>query len=175
MAIYIFAIFIIFWFIVSYNNFIKQRKRVNEAFDNLCIYLQKRYRIALVLNEVVKGYGAYVFTISDLEIINKVIEVLDKASTNNSKDKTKIEKELSEDLNKMIKLSDKYQELLYDMDFLSLRKQLIDTELEIEKASINYNMFVRNLNRSIEKVPGCLVASMFNLEEELYFEFEIEE
>ena len=69
-------------------------------------------------------------------------------------------------------LSESYPDLKADKQFLKLQEQLQTIESEIEKSRRYYNGNVRALNTSIQKVPSCIIASVFRFKEESFFELE---
>ena len=69
-------------------------------------------------------------------------------------------------------MSESYPDLKADTHFLKLQEQLQTVESEIEKSRRYYNGNVRALNTSIQKVPSCIIASVFRFKEEPFFELE---
>ena len=82
------------------------------------------------------------------------------------------EGELSNALSKLLMLSENYPNLKADIQFLNLQEQLQTIESEIEKSRRYYNGAVRILNTSIQKVPTCIIASLFKFSKEPFFEIE---
>ena len=53
------AVIIVIWYIVAYNNFIKMKNSIEEAFATIDVYLKKRFDLIPNLVETVKGYAAH--------------------------------------------------------------------------------------------------------------------
>lgn len=172
MGIYIFVIFLIVWFIIVYNDYIKQRRLIKEEFSNIDFYLKKRYDITPILLTVVKGYALYEFQSYELVIIEDIIEAKNTARKNKTQNKSSTEKEFSNKLNKMFDICKKYPIIANDTEYIRLYKELRNIEIDIEKAAVNYNKLACELNKKMKKVPGLLVASLFDIDEEPYFIFE---
>ena len=79
---------------------------------------------------------------------------------------------MSNALSKLLMLSENYPNLKADSQFLNLQEQLQTIESEIEKSRRYYNGAVRILNTSIQKVPTCIIASLFKFSKEPFFEIE---
>ena len=69
-------------------------------------------------------------------------------------------------------LSENYPDLKSDSQFTNLQKELKGIESEIEKSRRYYNGTVKNLNKTIQSVPSCIIASLFKFKEEPFFELE---
>ena len=52
-------VIIVIWYIVAYNNFIKMKNSIEEAFATIDVYLKKRFDLIPNLVETVKGYAAH--------------------------------------------------------------------------------------------------------------------
>ena len=161
------VVIILIWAVATYNKLISFRMKVKEGLSTIDVFLKKRYDLIPNLVETVKGYASHEKT-----TLNQVIEARNKAIPAPIEDKSKYEGELSNALSKLLMLSENYPNLKADRQFLNLQEQLQTIESEIEKSRRYYNGAVRILNTSIQKVPTCIIASLFKFSKEPFFEIE---
>ena len=131
------------------------------------VFLKKRYDLIPNLVETVKGYAKH-----EKDTLSQVVEARSKAVSCSPEEKAKYEGELSNALSRLLMISENYPDLKADTQFVNLQNQLQQIESEIEKSRRYYNGLVRELNTFIQKVPTCIVASMFKFKEEPFFELE---
>ena len=156
------VVIILIWAVATYNKLISFRMKVKEGLSTIDVFLKKRYDLIPNLVETVKGYASHEKT-----TLNQVIEARNKAISAPIEDKSKYEGELSNALSKLLMLSENYPNLKADIQFLNLQEQL-----QTEKSRRYYNGAVRILNTSIQKVPTCIIASLFKFSKEPFFEIE---
>ena len=77
---------------------------------------------------------------------------------------------LSGTLKSLFAVSEAYPDLKANQNFLSLQGELSDTENKIQAARRFYNGNVRDLNTAIEMFPGSLIASLFHVQAQKFFE-----
>ena len=162
-----FIVLVVLWLISAYNQLVSLRIKVKEGFSTIDVFLKKRYDLIPNLVETVKGYAKH-----EKDTLNQVVEARGKALSSSPEDKSKYEGELSNALSKLLMISENYPDLKADTQFVNLQNQLQQIESEIEKSRRYYNGLVRELNTNIQKVPTCIVASMFKFKEEPFFELE---
>jgi LemA protein len=79
---------------------------------------------------------------------------------------------LSAALGRLIAVAEAYPDLKANQNFLALQAELTSTEDRIASARRYYNANVRELNTKVETVPSNIVAGMFHIGREEYFEVE---
>ena len=158
------------YFFATYNDLIRKKNIVNEAFSTMDVYLKKRWDLVPNLVEVVKGYANY-----EKETFYKITELrarsYDAMIINN---KVEINEELAKEISKLLIVSENYPELKANQNFIELSKNLTQIEDEIANSRKYYNGAVRMLNNKIQMFPSNIVAgicglkmvSMFNIVEE---------
>ena len=161
------VVIILIWAVATYNKLINLRMKVKESFSTIDVFLKKRYDLIPNLVETVKGYATHEKT-----TLNQVVEARNRAVSAPIEERGKYEGELSNALSRLFMLSESYPDLKADSQFLKLQEQLQTIESEIEKSRRYYNGNVRALNTSIQKVPSCIIASVFRFKEESFFELE---
>ena len=158
---------VIIWGAATYNKLVSLRMNVKEGFSTIEVFLKKRYDLIPNLVETVKGYATH-----EKGTLEQVIQARGNAISSSPKDKSKYEGELSNALSRLLMISENYPDLKADLQFINLQKELQNIESEIEKSRRYYNGTVNNLNKVIEKVPSCIIASLFKFKEEAFFELE---
>ena len=159
---------LVMYLIIQYNSFVKTNNIVKEAFSTMDVYLKKRWDLIPNLVEVVKGYEKH-----EKEIFNEITSLrtnsYESMSMNN---KINVNEQLTQGISKIMAISENYPELKASENFLQLSKDLTKIEDEIANSRKYYNGAVRILNTSIQKVPTCIIASLFKFSKEPFFEIE---
>lgn len=158
---------VVIWGVATYNKLVSLRMNVREGFSTIDVFLKKRYDLIPNLVETVKGYAGH-----EKETLQNVIQARGNAISSSPEDKSKYEGELSNALSRLLMISENYPDLKADNQFINLQKELKNIESEIEKSRRYYNGTVKNLNKNIQSVPSCIIASLFKFKEEPFFELE---
>jgi len=165
------VIFIVFWLVAVYNNFIKRRNRVQESWSDIEVQLKRRYNLIPNLVETVKGYATH-----EREVFTKVTDARAKAMQAESiKDRAEAERGLTGALKSLFAVAENYPNLRASENFQKLQDELTDTEDKIQAARRFYNGNVRDYNTNLEIFPNNLIASIFNFKKAEFFEIEEEE
>lgn len=160
--IIIFAIIalILFWGVGVYNKLVNRRNKVKDQFAQVDVQLKRRFDLIPNIVETVKGYAHH-----EEETLTKVIEARNKFTTANSiNEELDANNMLTGALNKLFALSESYPELKANENFLSLQKDLKDTEDKISYARQFYNDTVLTYNNLREMFPSNIIASIFKFE-----------
>lgn len=158
---------VVIWGVATYNKLVSLRMNVKEGFSTIDVFLKKRYDLIPNLVETVKGYAAH-----EKETLKNVVQARGNAISSSPEDKSKYEGELSNALSRLLMISENYPDLKADNQFINLQKELQNIESEIEKSRRYYNGTVKNLNKTVQSVPSCIIASLFKFKEEPFFELE---
>ena len=174
MTIYIIigiVLLIVIYTLVTYNSLVKSNNIVEEAFSTMDVYLKKRWDLIPNLVEVVKGYSKY-----EQDSFNKITTIrtnnYDTMTTNR---KINVNEQLTQEISKIIAISENYPELKASENFLQLSKDLTKIEDEIANSRKYYNGTVRLLNNKIEMFPSNIVAKVLDFKQAKMFEAGIEE
>lgn len=156
--------------IVMYNNLVRLRQRVKEAWSDIDVQLKRRYDLIPNLIETVKGYAAH-----ERELLEKVTEARTQAmGASSPKEKADAENMLSGTLKTLFAVSENYPQLKANENFLELQRELSDTENKIQAARRFYNGNAMELNTKVDSFPTNIVANMFSFKQEEFFELEEE-
>jgi len=160
---------VILYAIGTYNALVRLRQQVRESWSGIDTELKRRYDLIPNLVETVKGYAAH-----ERETLEAVINARARAvaSTGTPAEQAKDEGMLVQALGRLFAVMENYPQLKANENFLQLQDQLSTTENRIQGARRFYNANVRDLNTRIVVFPSNLIASMFGIREEEFFEIE---
>ncbi len=157
---------ILIYIVVEYNNIVKLNTMVEEAFSTMDVYLKKRWDLIPNIVEEVKEYSKH-----EEETFEKITKLRNNNYSELSNDK-KIDtnKEVENDLSKVMMLAEGYPELKASQNFLDLSNTLSGVENDIANSRKYYNGTVKNYNNKIKVVPSNIVAIIFGYKEKKMFE-----
>jgi len=155
-------------FIVMYNGLVRLRNRIDNAWSQIDVQLQRRHDLVPNLVETVKGYAAH-----ERETLDAVINARNSAvQAHGPAAQGQAENMLSGALRQLFALSESYPDLKANQNFLSLQEELTSSEDRVAYARQFYNDSVLKYNNKIQAIPSNVIAGMFNFQEREYFEGE---
>lgn len=157
--------------IVIYNNLVTLRQRVQNAWSQIDVQLQRRFDLIPNLVETVKGYMTH-----EKETLTKVTDLRSAWSNAQSvEDKLNLENELSSTLKTIMAVAENYPNLKADQSFNNLQNELSDTEDKISYSRQFYNDTVTIYNTKLETFPSNLIANIFGFKASTLFNVDNEE
>ena len=157
------------FFMFAYNSLVKSRNRVDQAWSQIGVQLNRRHDLIPNLIETVKGYAAH--ERQTLEAVinarNNAVQVQQQAGP---QQQAQAENILTGALRQLFALSEAYPDLKANQNFLNLQEELTSTEDRISYARQFYNDSVENYNNDIQTFPRNLLAGMFNFQARQFFE-----
>ena len=154
--------------IVTYNRFQSIRQHLRESWADVDVELTRRYDLIPNLVNTVKGYAAH-----ERETFERITALRQQAmGMAGASDKVAVEGEISRVLHKLIAVAEAYPTLKADRNFLELQQELAMTEDRIAAARRFYNANVRELNTLCSTFPSNVLAGMFSVKPEGFFELE---
>ena len=152
-----------------YNRLVRDRNRVNAAWSDIDVQLQRRHDLIPQLVKAVDQYAGY--ERSTLEAVTTLrAEAMQLSSADNLEELGEKEEMLDQGIQRLIAVAEQYPDLKANENFLGLQRDLVETENYLQFARRFYNGSVRQLNTHIETVPNNIVASWFNFEQRTYFQ-----
>ena len=162
---------IVLFIIGVYNNLVKARQKVKNAWSQIDVQLQRRFDLIPNLVETVKGYMTH-----ESETFEKIAALRTSwANANSIQEKADISNQLSGALKTIMAVSENYPELKANTNFTELQNTLEETENKISFARQFYNDTVTMYNTKLEVFPDNIIASMFNFSAEPLFAVDSEE
>ena len=143
-------------FVIIYNDLIKQRNRVENAWAQIEVQLKRRYDLIPNLVETVKGNSGHEKAL--LENVTKARAAV--MSANGVNETAEASNYLSSTLRSLFAVAENYPDLKANQNFLQLQKDLMDTENKIAYARQFYNDTIMKYNISIQTIPKNIVASL---------------
>ena len=155
--------------VAMYNGLIKLRNLVQEAWRQIDVELKRRHDLIPNLVETVKGYAAH-----ERGTLEGVMQARSAAMSGGQGPAAAAQSEgmLSQALGRLFAVAEAYPDLKANANFLALQQELTSTEDRIAAGRRYYNANVRELNTKVETVPSNVVAGVFKIGREEYFEVE---
>ena len=157
--------------ILMYNGLVQSKKKVENAWGQIDIQLQRRFDLIPNLVEAVKGYMQH-----EEETLTKVTELRTSwANAQTVSEKADLENQLSGALKTIMAVSENYPDLKANQNFNTLQEELRSTENKISYARQFYNDTVTMYNTKLQVIPTNIIAGMFNFQPEELFKTTSEE
>ena len=154
--------------VMLYNNLVKSRNKVDNAWAQIDVQLQRRLDLIPNLVETVKGYANH-----ESGTLEKVIAARSAVmNAGTPEDKMAADNALSGSLKSLFAVSEAYPDLKANANFQQLQSQLSDTEDKISYMRQSYNDTVMNYNTAIQTFPAVLFAAMLGFKERPHFDAE---
>ena len=169
--ILIIVVVIIAFIISTYNGLVQSKMKVDNAWSQIDVQLQRRFDLIPNFVETVKGYMNH-----EQETFEKIAALRTSwANATTVEDKAKLDNELSASLKTIMAVSENYPELKANELYTNLSNNLISIEDEIANSRKYYNGTVRNFNNKIQMFPNNILAKLFRFKEFKMFEANAEE
>ena len=149
-----------------YNRLIRDRNRVNAAWSDIDVQLQRRHDLIPQLVKAVDQYAGH--ERATLEAVTNL-----RAQAMQMSDVTELgdaEEELSAGVQRLLAVAEQYPDLKANENFLNLQMELAETENYLQFARRYYNGSVRQFNTRTETVPDNMLAGWFGFTLRRYFQ-----
>lgn len=151
--------------IALYNGLVRLRNRIDNAWSQIDVQLERRHDLIPNLVETVKGYASH-----ERETLEQVIAARGAAmGAQGVQAKAEAENMLSGALKSLFALSEAYPDLKANQNFLALQEELTATEDKIAYARQFYNDTVMTFNNKLQTFPGNVVGGVFGFTARDYF------
>jgi LemA protein len=170
IIIIVIVVLIAIVFVVSYNGLVRLRNRIDSAWSQIGVQLERRHDLIPNLIETVKGYAAH--EKGTLEGVVEARNAAIQAKGAGPEQQAQAENVLTGALRSLFALAEAYPDLKANQNFLSLQEELTSTEDRIAYARQFYNDSVMKYDNRIQSIPSNLVAGMFGFKSREYFQAE---
>ncbi len=174
MAIWIIlaiVVIVIIAIISIYNGLVRLRVKIDNAWSQIDVQLQRRFDLIPNFVETVKGYMNH-----ERETFEKITELRTSwAKTTTISEKADLDNQLSGALKTIMAVSENYPDLKANQNFSELSEELRNTENKISFSRQFYNDTVASYNTKLQVVPSNIIAGIFNFKPRELFEVENEE
>lgn len=144
--------------IALYNNLVQLRNRVDNAWSQIDVQLQRRLDLIPNLVETVKGYASH--ERGTFEAVTQARNAVMTAPTPEAK--MEADNVLTGTLKSLFAVAEAYPDLKANTNFQQLQAELTNTEDKISYMRQSYNDTVLNYNNAIQTFPGNILAGIFN-------------
>jgi len=157
---------LLIWAILIFNRLVYDKSTSLAAWSDIDVQLKRRHDLIPKLIDAVQQYASYEST-----LLESVTELRSQASTiKEISSRENIERELQNQVHKLIAVAEDYPELKASQNFLALQKDISDVENDIQYARRYYNGAVRNINTRIDTFPDLIIARIFKYDYHNYFQ-----
>ena len=144
--------------ISMYNGLVSSRVKVDNAWSQIDVQLQRRFDLIPNFVETVKGYAAH-----ESETFEKITSLRTSwANANTVAEKADLDNQLSGALKTIMAVSENYPDLKANQNFSELSEELRNTENKISFSRQFYNDTVTMHNQKLQIFPSNIIANMFN-------------
>ena len=164
-------IIVVIALICMYNSLVQAKIKVDNAWSQIDVQLQRRFDLIPNFVETVKGYMTH-----ESETFEKIAKLRTSwANTESVAQKASIDNELSTALKTIMAVSESYPDLKANQNISELSEELRNTENKISFSRQFYNDTVTMYNTKLEVFPSNIIAGMFNFKARDLFEAESDE
>ena len=154
-----------------YNSLVQSKIKVDNAWSQIDVQLQRRFDLIPNFVETVKGYMTH-----EKETFEKIASLRTSwANANSVSEKADLDNQLSTTLKTIMAVSENYPELKANQNFSELSEELRNTENKISFSRQFYNDTVTMYNTKIQVFPSNIIAGMFNFKARDLFKVESDE
>lgn len=154
-----------------YNSLVQSKIKVDNAWSQIDVQLQRRFDLIPNFVETVKGYMTH-----EKETFEKISSLRTSwANASSVSEKAELDNQLSSTLKTIMAVSESYPELKANQNFSELSEELRNTENKISFSRQFYNDTVTMYNTKLQVFPSNIIAGMFNFKARDLFKTESDE
>lgn len=160
------VVLVVIFLASMYNRLVALRNRVDNAWSQIDVQLQRRNDLVPNLVETVKGYAAH-----ERETLDAVIQARNgSVAAQSPHEQAEADNVLTGALRQLFAVAEAYPDLKANQNFLQLQEELTATEDKVAYARQFYNDTVNKYNTSIQSFPAVLIAGMFRFTDREFYE-----
>ena len=150
------VLILVVWPIAIYNRLVAQRLRIDNAWSQIDVQLNRRHDLIPNLVETVKGYASHERGTFDAVVQARSAQL----SATTPAEAAAAEGPITAALGRIFALAEAYPDLKADANFRQLQSEITATEDRIAYARQFYNDSVTKYHDRIDTFPGVLVAKL---------------
>ena len=154
----------------THNRLVALDQRCETAFGDVDVHLKHRHNLIPPLVETVRGFARHENDIL-LGVTQARAAALQAASPEMQ---LTAEKNLTQNINALIGMAERYPELKASAHFGDLRRELVDAENRITASRRFYNLAVEEYDTTLRQFPGSTVGRLFKMNMRMRFDLGIE-
>jgi len=154
----------------THNRLVALDQRCETAFGDVDVHLKHRHNLIPPLVETVRGFAKH-----ESDILLNVTEARADAVQAASPDmRLSAEQNLTQNINALIGMAERYPELKASTHFADLRRELVDAENRITASRRFYNLAVEEYSTTLRQFPGSHIGRLFKMNVRTRFDLGIE-
>lgn len=167
VAIVVVVVLLLAYIALLFNRLVRYRNRVENAWHQIDVQLNRRADLIPNLVETVKGYASH--ERGTFEAVTQARSAVMNAKTVG--ESAQAEGQLTQALKSLFAVAEAYPDLKASQNFLALQEELSGTENKLAYARQFYNDSVMSYDVARQRFPANLIAGVFNFKEQReYFE-----
>ncbi len=152
--------------VILYNGLVQSRNRVDNAWGQVDVQLNRRYDLIPNLVETVKGYATH-----EQKTFEQVVAARNAAvAASDPATQAQADNLLTGMLRQVFALAEAYPDLKANQNFQQLQADLSETENKIAVSRQIYNDTVLTYNNKVQTIPSSLVAGMTGFRTRAFFD-----
>lgn len=154
----------------THNRLVALDQRCETAFGDVDVHLKHRHNLIPPIVETVRGFAKH-----ESEILMRVAESRAQALQASSPEvRLSAEQNLTQNINALIGMAERYPELKASSHFSDLRRELVDAENRVTASRRFYNLAVEEYGTTLRQFPGSYVGRLFKMNTRTRFDLGIE-
>jgi LemA protein len=154
----------------THNRLVALDQRCDTAFGDIDVHLKHRHNLIPPLVETVRGFARHE---SDILLgVTQARAAALQASTPEMQ--LSAEKNLTQNINALIGMAERYPELNASTHFAELRRELVDAENRITASRRFYNLAVEEYATTLRQFPGSCIGRLSRMNVRMRFDLGIE-
>lgn len=150
----------------TYNSFVGQNERVNNAWAQIDTDLQRRYDLIPNLVAATKGIAN-----QEKEVFTAIADARSKyAGAASPETRAQAANQVESSLARLLVITENYPQLRSSEAFTGLMVQLEGSENRIAVSRKDYNNVVATFNTQLKRFPGSILGRVFGFSTRTYFE-----
>ena len=156
---------LVIWFIVTYNSLIRKKVYIGEAWSSIDVQLKRKGNILPNLVDTIKMQTSY-----EGDLLEKLTAARSGLVNGTPQERMKESDMTSKLLGSFYAVAEKYPQLGANESFRKMMTEISDCEDKIAYSRNRYNVAVTSFNTAITVFPGLLVARLFGMQGETFYE-----
>jgi LemA protein len=137
-----------------YNNLVRRRNMVDQAFSTIDVQLTQRYDLIPKLVETVKQYMGH-----ERGLLEEIVRLRSQAvSSRTPEDKIAADNQLTRAMGQLNVTMENYPQLRSSENFVHLQRSLNEVEEQLAAARRSYNAAVTDYHNAVQTFPNSLIA-----------------
>jgi LemA protein len=154
--------------VALYNGLVTRRNRIDEAFAQIEVQLNRRHDLIPNLVQAVKGYMGF-----EQDVLTRVTEARANAVAAGAQgpaQQAAAENMLTGALRSLFAVVENYPDLKASTNVMQLQEELTTTENQISFSRQHYNATVLDYNNAIQTIPAVFIATSFGFTKREFFD-----